>query len=66
MSKGVPSAHIATFEGFHLVFIVDARAASNYSFLEGKSCQLDFAAGPNNFAGEILGLWRLNRESRPV
>ena len=38
-----------------IIFIVDAKAASNYSFLEGKSCQLDFAAGPNNFAGEILG-----------
>ena len=66
MSKGVPSAHIATFEGFHLVFIVDARATSHYSFLVKKSCQSGFVVEQNNFAGESLGLWRQNRESHPV
>ena len=65
MAKGVPSAHIATFED-HLVLFVDARTASHYSFLEGKSCQLGFAVGPNNFAGASLGLWHQNTESRPV
>ena len=35
--------------------IVVNSAASNYSFLEDKSCRSGCATAPNNFAGEILG-----------
>ena len=66
--RGVPSAHItATFEGFHLVFNVDVRAvACHCSFPENNSCRSGCAAVPYNFAGEILGSWKFDRESRPV
>ena len=66
--KDLLSAHItAASKGFHLVFIVDARAAtSHYSFLENKSCRSGFAAIPYNSTDEILSSWRFDKESLPV
>ena len=54
--RGVPSA-----------LNVDVRAVAYHcSFPENNSCRSGCAAVPYNFAGEILGSWKFDRESRPV